>query len=113
MKVYYDLDCLLHNPPHEILFGKLVPYLECPDRVRRIKDALTKNGSFELHPSEQDWPHEILHHVRMVHSEDYVNHIKNIYHEWAAEAGDEVRSSPWTKQLFPVLMFGTSERCVS
>ncbi|EIW63806.1 Arginase/deacetylase [Trametes versicolor FP-101664 SS1] len=98
MKVFYDLDCLLHDPPHEILSGRLVPYLESPDRVRRIKDALTKSGSFELHLPEQNWPHDILHYVRMVHSEDYVNHIKNIYDEWVAEGGDESAVFPETFQ---------------
>ncbi len=110
MKVYYDLDCLLHNPPHEILSGRLVPYLESPDRVRRIKDALTKSGSFELHLPEQDWPHDVLHYVRMVHSEYYVNHIKNIYDEWVAEGGDEVSLSLWAKPDL-VLTGGTPECC--
>lgn len=111
MKVFYDLDCLLHDPPHEILSGKLVPYLESPDRVRRIKDALTKSGSFELHLPEQSWPHDILHYVRMVHSEDYVNHIKNIYDEWVAEGGDEVGSSPRAKPYL-TLTCSTPERRV-
>lgn len=109
MKVFYDLDCLLHDPPHEILSGRLVPYLESPDRVRRIKDALTKSGSFELHLPEQSWPHDILHYVRMVHSEDYVNHIKTIYDEWVAEGGDEASPSPRAKP-HPMLTCSTPER---
>lgn len=102
MKVYYDLDCLLHNPAHEILSGRLVPYFESPDRVKRIKDALEKSGLFDLLPPERDWPLDIVDYVRMVHSDDYIAHIKNIYDEWVADGGDEVRPKPHTWGRTPI-----------
>lgn len=40
MQVVYSDDCLLHNPPHEILSGKQVPYLESPARYLVIREAL-------------------------------------------------------------------------
>ncbi|KAI0352281.1 Arginase/deacetylase [Trametes cingulata] len=96
MKVYHDADCLLHDPPHEILSGRLVPYLESPSRVQCIKDALAKAESFQFKPSETEWPWDIVDYVRMVHAEDYVNHVKCIYDEWVAAGGDESAVFPET-----------------
>ncbi|KAH9854417.1 Arginase/deacetylase [Lenzites betulinus] len=96
MKVYHDSECLLHNPSHEILSGRLVPYLESPTRVERIKDALQKIPSFELLLAEQDWPHAIEEYIRMVHADDYINHVKSIYDEWVASGGDKNAVFPET-----------------
>ncbi|KAI0640253.1 hypothetical protein C8Q77DRAFT_1214524 [Trametes polyzona] len=79
MKVFYDSDCLLHNPPHEILSGRLVPCFESPAR-----------------PAEQDWPHELSHYIHMVHTEDYVKHIQTIYDDWVAGGGDKSAVFPET-----------------
>ena len=89
MKVFWEADCLLHNPPHEILSGRLVPYLESPDRMRRIKGALEQDDRFELVPADRDWP-DIKSHILAVHSAEYVDYLETIYEEWTAIGGDKV-----------------------
>lgn len=92
MKVYWDADTLLHNPPHEILSGRLVPYIESPERLLRIKQALDQNAAFEIIPATDDWP-DIKEHILAVHSEDYLDYLENIYDEWVSVGGDKVLSA--------------------
>lgn len=40
MLVFHHPDCLVHNPPTEILSGNPVPYKESPERLRVVRDAL-------------------------------------------------------------------------
>ncbi|KAI0714634.1 hypothetical protein C8Q76DRAFT_431838 [Earliella scabrosa] len=95
MKVFWEADCLLHNPPHEILSGRLVPYLESPDRMRRIKGALEQDDRFELVPADRDWP-DIKSHILAVHSAEYVDYLETIYDEWTAIGGDKSAVFPET-----------------
>ncbi|RPD64780.1 Arginase/deacetylase [Lentinus tigrinus ALCF2SS1-6] len=95
MRVYWDAVCLSHNPPHEILSGKLVPYYESPDRVRKVKQALEENGTFQILPAEDDWP-QIREHILAVHSHDYLEYLETIYDEWVAIGGDKSAVFPET-----------------
>ncbi|KAI0701243.1 hypothetical protein C8T65DRAFT_788917 [Cerioporus squamosus] len=95
MRVYWDTTCLSHNPSHEILSGKLVPYLESPARVQKIKTSLEENGTFEIVPAEDDWP-DIREHILAVHSHDYLQYLENIYEEWVAVGGDKSAVFPET-----------------
>jgi hypothetical protein len=56
MKVVHLDDCLLHNPPREILSGKEISYFESPTRYLAIRDALSgtvsTRVSFELVKAE-------------------------------------------------------------
>ncbi|KAI1786800.1 hypothetical protein LXA43DRAFT_897299 [Ganoderma leucocontextum] len=96
MKVFWDSKSLLHDPPHEILSGRLVPYLESPDRLRKIKAALGQDDSFEIVPAEDDWPLDIKAYILAVHSEDYVEYLETIYDEWVAIGGDRSAVFPET-----------------
>ena len=89
MKVYWHADCLLHDPPHEILSGRLVSYQESPDRVRLIKSSLEQNDTFDINIAEQDWP-DIRTHILAVHSAEYLGFLETIYEEWTAIGGDKV-----------------------
>ena len=45
MKVYYSETHRKHEPPFEVFDGGLrTPYMENPDRMDRILNALTRNG---------------------------------------------------------------------
>ena len=90
MRVYWDAACLSHDPPHEILSGRLVPYFESPDRVRKIKQSLEDNGTFQILQAEDDWP-QIREHILAVHSLDYLEYMESIYDEWVIIGGDKVR----------------------
>ncbi len=89
MIVYWDATCLSHDPPHEILSGRLVPYLESPDRVRKIKQSLEEDDAFQILPADDDWP-DISVHILAVHSHDYLQYLETIYEEWVAVGGDKV-----------------------
>ncbi|KAH9948202.1 hypothetical protein B0H21DRAFT_876236 [Amylocystis lapponica] len=86
MKVFYNPDCLLHNPPHEILSGKLVPYLESPDRLTRIKHVLESKGFQVLQPIDRSDPKWPLEHVFKVHDPDYIRYLETIYEQWVEES---------------------------
>lgn len=91
MKVFWHADCLVHDPPHEILSGRLVPYLESPGRVQRIKSSLEEHDAFQVVAAEDEWP-DVKTHILAVHSEEYVDYLETIYDQWTAISGDRVRS---------------------
>ncbi|RDX50512.1 Arginase/deacetylase [Lentinus brumalis] len=95
MRVYWDPTCLSHDPPHEILSGRLVPYLESPDRVRRIKQSLEEDDTFQIISADDDWP-DINVHILAVHSHDYLQYLETIYEEWVAVGGDKTAVFPET-----------------
>lgn len=88
MLVFYLPECLLHNPPHEILSGRAVPYIESPERVARILLAL-KTDRFSVVRPDSDL--DVLHDLKRVHTEDYIAHIRDVYKLWVSEGGDKVR----------------------
>ncbi|OLL25215.1 Acetylpolyamine aminohydrolase [Neolecta irregularis DAH-3] len=48
MRVFTSLDCLLHNPPFEILDGDKSEWLESPARIEKIKQVLIKSERFKF-----------------------------------------------------------------
>ncbi|KAF8531225.1 hypothetical protein JB92DRAFT_3081003 [Gautieria morchelliformis] len=68
MKVVHLDDCLLHNPPHEILSGNKISYLESPTRYLAVREALSD----------------------AVHTVDYVNYLRDAYENWVQDGGDKV-----------------------
>ena len=56
MKVYYSEAHRKHEPPFEVFDGGLrVPYLENPDRMDRILNALHANGLGGDHGTKGFW----------------------------------------------------------
>ncbi|KAA1477217.1 Arginase/deacetylase [Dentipellis sp. KUC8613] len=92
MKVFYDEDSLLHNPPYEILDGHLVHYYESPLRPQNIKHELESSPSFTIHPTNKAL--DVLKHARKVHSEDYLHYLETAYAGWVADGGDKVPPPP-------------------
>ena len=93
MKVFWHAESLLHDPPHEILSGRLVPYLESPDRLQKIKTTLEQDDSFEIVSAQDDWPPDVKDYILAVHSKEYLEYLETIYDEWVAIGGDKVRCS--------------------
>jgi len=89
MKVFWDPDCLLHNPPYEIIDGDKLPYFESPARLQVIKKELERYPSlftFELASSSSEsslsLPMDIPRYVQMVHSEEYLRYLSDAYDNW-------------------------------
>ena len=92
MKVIHHPDCLLHNPPHEILSGKLVPYAESPDRIQLIRDALDQSGQFDLSDS-LDHDLDVRKCILDVHDIDYISYLKTAYVDWVNDGGSKVNAT--------------------
>lgn len=89
MKVIHHPDCLLHNPLHEILSGRLVPYLESPSRIEYIKQALKEDGSFDL-SDEVNNELDLKQYILEVHDSDYIEYLETAYDKWVEEGGETV-----------------------
>jgi len=93
MKVFWDPDCLLHNPPYEILSGDKLPYFESPARLQLIKKELEGNPSlFSLKSasSSQNPGLDITRYIEMVHSREYLDYLRNAYDNWVQSGGSTV-----------------------
>lgn len=90
MKVFFHNDCLLHDPPYEILSGRVVPYFETPDRLKLIKKALLEQPhNFEL-TDNLDQDIDILQHILNVHEAEYLTYLEGAYETWVAGGGSPV-----------------------
>lgn len=89
MKVIHHPDCLLHNPPHEILSGRPTPYLESPTRIKRILHVLQSNPSFKL-SEEVDSSIDVEQAILRVHKPEYLRYLETAYEEWVKDGGDKV-----------------------
>ncbi|TFY58881.1 hypothetical protein EVG20_g7989 [Dentipellis fragilis] len=92
MKVFYDEDSLLHNPPYEILDGHLVHYYESPSRPQTIKHELENAPSFTILPTNKAL--DVLKHARQVHTGDYLQYLETAYAAWVADGGDKTAVMP-------------------
>lgn len=92
MKVFLHPNCLLHNPPHEILSGKLVPYVESPERIRLIEKSLTQSGGFTFCRDLAD-DIDVEKNILNIHDSKYLSYLKTAYDEWVNDGGSKVRSS--------------------
>lgn len=92
MKVFFDEECLLHNPPYEFLSGKLVPHHEAPKRLSLIRQALEEDPGFQIENADRSI--DVRKHALLVHSEDYIEYLESAFELWAKGRGDpEVRTS--------------------
>ncbi|RPJ28971.1 MAG: histone deacetylase family protein [Chloroflexi bacterium] len=97
MKVYYSEAHRKHDPPFEIFDGGLrVPYLENPDRMDRILNALHKTEWAEI-IEPKDFGLDPIH---AVHDKDYLGFLASSWTEWlASEAKDKSILLPATFAL--------------
>ena len=97
MKVYYSEAHREHEPPFEIFDGGLrVPYLENPDRMDRILNALRQTDWAEVvEPKEFG-----LDPIYAVHDKDYIDFLASAWTEWlVSEAQDKSTLLPATFAL--------------
>lgn len=90
MKVFWDPDCLQHNPPYEILSGNKIPYIESPARLLLIKKALEEHPSLFTFESASSCSQDITRYVEMVHSHEYLTYLSHAYDNWARTGGSTV-----------------------
>lgn len=96
MKVFWDPDCLLHNPPYELLSGDKIPYIESPNRLELIKKALEEYPSLfslELASCSSSKDSDVTRYVEMVHSREYLNYLSHAYDNWVRIGGSTVTFS--------------------
>jgi acetoin utilization deacetylase AcuC-like enzyme len=97
MKVYYSEAHRHHEPPFEVFDGGLrTPYIENPDRMDRILNALRQTDWAQtLEPKEYG-----LDPIYAVHDQDYVDFLASSWTEWlASEAEDKSVLLPATFAL--------------
>ncbi|KAI8907398.1 histone deacetylase superfamily protein [Gorgonomyces haynaldii] len=83
MKVFYSEKQLLHNPKHEMLMGRVVPFREVPARATSVLAKCKELGMEILEPKEfgEEW-------ILKVHTQDYLDFLKRAYKEWTAGGGN-------------------------
>jgi acetoin utilization deacetylase AcuC-like enzyme len=97
MKVYYSEMHRKHEPPFEVFDGGLrTPYMENPDRMDRILNALHDTSWAEICEPKDFGLAPIL----AVHDRDYVNFLATCWTEWLdSEAKDKSVLLPATFAL--------------
>lgn len=81
MKVYYSEAHRQHDPAFEVFDGGLrVPFLEKPDRMDRILEALHQTGWAEI-TAPKDFGLDPLY---SVHDKDYLDFLASAWTEWLA-----------------------------
>jgi acetoin utilization deacetylase AcuC-like enzyme len=97
MKVYYSEAHRQHEPPFEVIDGGLrTPYMENPDRIDRILNALRQTDWAEI-VEPKDFG---LDPIYAVHDKDYVDFLASCWTEWlASEAEDKSTLLPATFAL--------------
>ena len=89
MKIFYSATHAQHNPAFEVYDGgKRMPYLESPQRMERILNALQKTDWADIH-APRDFG---LGPIRATHSEAYLNFLASAWTMWRA-ADPEAASS--------------------
>ena len=100
MKVFFDEECLLHDPPYEILSGKFQSYYETPKRLLQIRQALEENPTFQIENADRSI--DTREHVLRVHSDDYVYYLENAFRLCVEDGGDpKVQKHPSTVEGDP------------
>jgi acetoin utilization deacetylase AcuC-like enzyme len=97
MKVYYSATHRRHDPPFEVFDGGLrVPYLENPDRMDRILNALRPTDWAEI-VEPKDFG---LDPICAVHEKEYIDFLASAWDEWqTGDARDKSTVLPATFAL--------------
>jgi len=97
MKIFYSDNHRRHHPPFEVFDGgKRVPYLENPDRMDQILNALKKTDWAELiEPADFG-----LDPILAVHDKDYIAFLASAWTEWL-DSDPEVAASPEQNAFLP------------
>jgi acetoin utilization deacetylase AcuC-like enzyme len=97
VKIFYSDNHRNHHPPFEIFDGgRRVPYLENPDRMDKILDALKKTDWAEF-TSPSDFGLEPIH---AVHDKEYIAFLASAWTGWLA-VDPEAAASPGQNVFLP------------
>ncbi len=96
MKIFYSETHRQHSPTFEVFDGgQRVPYLESPERMDRILNALRKTDWAEF-----EEPHDFgLDPIRAVHSDAYLTFLASAWTEWLAASPETSTASDKTALL--------------
>jgi len=97
MKIFFDEECLLHNPPYEILSGKIVTYYETPNRLLEIRRALEGDDIFQIENADRSI--DVQGHALQVHSVNYIEYLESAFKLWVEGGGDP--KDPIFPDVFP------------
>ncbi len=97
MKIFYSDNHRKHYPPFEVFDGgKRVPYLENPNRMDQILNALKKMDWAEfIEPTDFG-----LDPIYAVHDKDYITFLASAWTEWL-DSDPEVAASPEQNVFLP------------
>lgn len=97
MKVYYSEAHRKHEPPFEVFDGGLrTPYMENPDRMDRILNALTQTNRADI-CEPKDFGFDPIY---AVHDKEYIDFLASCWNEWLdTEAKDKSTLLPATFAL--------------
>ena len=97
MKIFYSDNHRKHYPPFEVFDGgKRVPYLENPNRMDQILNALKKTDWAEfIEPTDFG-----LDPIYAVHDKDYITFLASAWTEWL-DSDPEVAASPEQNAFLP------------
>jgi acetoin utilization deacetylase AcuC-like enzyme len=88
----FSPDHALHDPPHELLDGALIPVYESPRRATLIHAAITRAALGLILPPRAFGSAPI----RAVHDDDYLDYLEGIYERWVAAGGAPAAVLPGT-----------------
>ncbi len=92
MKIFLSTEHHLHNPPFELIDGRVVTYFETPQRVAIILQALADAGFASPIPA----PSATLSDLVAVHTPDYLEYLSNATERWqAAGLSEPIFPSAW------------------
>lgn len=92
MITVYSPDHQLHDAPHELLDGRLIPPHEAPIRMRMILDALDQAALGSIQPPRAFG----IEPIRAVHDDEYLGYLTQAYQRWVAAGGDPAAVLPST-----------------
>jgi acetoin utilization deacetylase AcuC-like enzyme len=102
MPVVWSDRCLLHEPGAEIWVGVPTPAAETPDRIERIRAALTGARFVEAVPHDDEA-------LLTVHDEELVTYLAGAWREWsAAGLPDDPGQERVVPYVFPHVALGAA-----
>src|SRR4051812_9327624 len=102
MPVVWSDRCLLHEPGAEIWVGVPTPAAETPDRIQRIRAALTGARFVEAVPHDDEA-------LLAVHDEELVTYLAGAWSEWsAAGLPDDPGQERVVPYVFPHVALGAA-----
>jgi acetoin utilization deacetylase AcuC-like enzyme len=92
MITIFSTDHALHDAPHELLDGRLIPPHEAPRRATMILNAVEQAALGPVQPPRAFG----MAPIRAIHDDDYLEYLEHAYERWVAAGGDPAAVLPST-----------------